>query len=284
MGKPMAKNLIAAGYPVVVYNRTGSRTRELVDLGASPAESPSGVAHDCDLAITMVTDSPDVEEVVLGERGLIHGTRQGQIIADMSTVSPATERLIGERLGTLGVDYLDAPVTGGEKGAVEASLSIMVGGKLPAFERFLPVFQVLGKTVVYMGEQGAGQVTKLCNQAIVAASALAACEGLVLASKSGVGLDKVLRVISAGAAGSWFLSNLAPKMIKGDYSPGFMIRLMLKDLRLVMALAQQTGVPLPGTSVSEQLFRAAQVSGGGEDGIHGVIKAVEKLAGISTRL
>jgi 3-hydroxyisobutyrate dehydrogenase len=279
MGKPMAVNLLKAGHKLTVWNRTLSKTGELSAAGASVAESPKKVAEKSDVAITMVTNSSDVEEVILGPNGVIHGAKPGFILIDMSTISPTVTRKIAEELSKKGVKMLDAPVSGGEVGAREATLSIMVGGPEETFEECLPFFKALGKRVTYMGNSGMGQTTKLCNQAICALNIQAVCEGLMLGAKAGLDLKKLLEVVTAGAAGSWMLSNLGPKMAEHDFKPGFRIRHQQKDLQLVLALASELGLPMPGTALVQQMLRAVEAEGLGDEGTQAAIVAMEKLAG-----
>ena len=279
MGKPMAKRILEAGYPLTVWNRTRWKMEELVKLGAQGAESPKDVAEKSDVVITMVTDSPDVEEVVLGPSGVIEGAREGLILIDMSTISPEVTRRIAKKLAEKGVKMLDAPVSGGDIGAKQGTLSIMVGGPKDVFEKCLPIFKVLGKRITYMGPNGMGQTTKLCNQVICALNIQAVCEGLMLGAKAGLDLEKLLKVVTAGAAGSWMLSNLGPKMLKRDFKPGFKISHQLKDLRLALSFASQLRLPLPGTALVQQMLRAVEAEGLGDKGTQAAIVAMEKLAG-----
>ncbi len=279
MGKPMATNLLKAGYPLTVWNRTRSKMNDLVAMGAYGASSPKEVAERSDVVITMVTDSPDVEEVVLGPNGVIHGARPGLIVIDMSTISPIVTRKIASELAKKGVKMLDAPVSGGEKGAIEATLSIMVGGPKEVFEECLPIFRVLGKKITYMGPIGMGQTAKLCNQVICALNIQAVCEGLMLGAKAGLDLKRLLEAISAGAASSWMLINLGPKMIERDFKPGFKIRHQQKDIRLALTLASELKLPLPGTALVQQMLRIAEAEGLGEKGTQAAIVAMEKIAG-----
>ncbi len=280
MGKPMALNLLSAGYPMIVWNRTRSKMDDVVARGAEAASSPKEVAEKSDVVITMVSDSPDVEEVILGPSGVIEGAREGLIVIDMSTISPEVTRRIAERLSEKGVKMLDAPVSGGDVGAREGTLSIMVGGPREVFERCLPIFKVLGKRITYMGPNGAGQMTKLCNQVICALNIQAVCEGLILAAKAGLDLEKLLNVVTAGAAGSWMLSNLGPKMLKRDFKPGFKIKHQQKDIRLALSAAAALNLPLPATSLVHQIFRIAEAEGLSEKGTQALITAMEKVAGV----
>jgi len=279
MGKPMSIGLLKAGYPLTVWNRTKSKMEQLLAMGASGAESPEEVAEKSDVVVIMVSDSPDVEEIVLGPNGVIHGTRPGLVLIDMSTISPTTTRKVAGELSEKGVQMLDAPVSGGEVGAEEGTLSIMVGGPKEAFEECLPIFKVLGKTITYMGSNGMGQTTKLCNQVICALNVQAACEGLMLGAKAGLDLKKLLGVLTAGAANSRLLSKHGPKMIDRDFRPGFRIRHQLKDLRLVLSFAGEMDLPLPGTALVQQMLKAVQAEGMEEKGTQAAIVALEKLAG-----
>jgi len=279
MGKPMATNLLKAGYPLTVWNRTRPKMNDLVAMGAYGANSPREVAERSDVVITMVTDSPDVEEVILGPNGVIHGARPGLIVIDMSTISPIVTRKVAGELAKKGVKMLDAPVSGGEKGAIEATLSIMVGGPREVFEECLPIFRVLGKKITYMGSTGMGQTAKLCNQVICALNIQAVCEGLMLGAKAGLDLKRLLEAISAGAASSWMLINLGPKMLERDFKPGFKIRHQQKDIRLALALASELKLPLPGTALVQQMLRVVEAEGLGEEGTQAAIVAMEKIAG-----
>lgn len=279
MGKPMAMNLLNAGYKLTVWNRTRSKMDDLLAMGASGAESPKEVAEKSDVVITMVSDSSDVEEVVLGPQGIIYGAHEGLVLIDMSTISPTVTQKIAQELNAKGVKMLDAPVSGGEIGAKQATLSIMVGGPKETFDRCLPILQVLGKKVTHMGSNGMGQITKLCNQIICALNIQAVCEGLMLGAKAGLDLRKLLDVVTAGAASSWMLSNLGPKMIERDMRPGFKIKHQQKDLKLVLSFAAEIGLPLPGTALVQQMLRAVEAEGLGEQGTQAAIVAMEKLAG-----
>jgi len=278
MGKPMAKNLIAAEYPMTVWNRTRSKMGELLALGAKGASSPKEAAENSDFIITMLTDSPDVESILLGPNGVIDGAKKGLIVIDMSTISPGVARQIAKKLDDKGIKMLDAPVSGGEIGARNATLSIMVGGPKETFEEVLPIFQALGKKITHMGPNGSGQATKLCNQVICALNIQAVCEGLTLAAKAGLDPEKVLEVVTAGAASSWMLSNLAPKMLKRDFEPGFRIRHQQKDLRLALSAAAELNLPLPATGLVHQIFRVAEAEGLAEKGTQALIVAMEKIS------
>ena len=281
MGKPMCANLLKAGYSLTVWNRSQPGIDEVVGYGAAAGASPADVAAKSDIIVTIVTDSPDVQKVVLGPNGVLEGVKPGSVVIDMSTISPSVTRDVAAALGEKGVEMLDAPVSGGDVGAKAGTLSIMVGGKPEVFERCLPVFQAMGKNIIHIGPIGAGQTTKLCNQIAVALNMLAGCEAIMLAAKSGIDPKKMLDAISAGAAGSWMLSNLAPRIVNGDFAPGFMVKLAQKDLRLVLQTAEELELPLPGTSLMNQVWRAVQADGGGDLGTQAAIKALEKWANFS---
>ncbi|MFA6110361.1 MAG: NAD(P)-dependent oxidoreductase [Candidatus Latescibacterota bacterium] len=284
MGAPMALNLLKAGYAVEVYNRTDRpRVDQVVAAGGRRVASPQLAAANAEVVITMVTDTPDVEAVILGPEGVIHGARPGTTVIDMSTVSPRVTRQIGARLAEGGVAMLDAPVSGGEAGARNGTLSIMVGGEPEVFENCLPVLQALGRSVTLMGKAGAGQTTKLCNQIAVAVNNLAMAEALTLAATSELDPRLVLAAISGGAGGSWYLSNLGPRILDGDFAPGFTVDLQQKDLRLVLGAAADVQLPLPGVSLVNQLFNLVQRLGCGGDGVQALIKAYERQTGIEVR-
>jgi 3-hydroxyisobutyrate dehydrogenase len=279
MGGAMSTNLLKTGFPLTVWNRTPEKMRPLLEAGAKPVKSPKEVAERSDIVIDMVTDSKDVEEVLLGKEGVIHGARPGTIVVDMSTISPIVTREIAKKLGEKGIRMLDAPVSGGDIGARNATLSIMVGGDAEAYEECLPVFQAMGKTITYIGGHGDGQVCKAVNQILVGVNVLGVAEALMFASKAGVDVDKVLAAVSGGAAGSWQLANNGPKMLKGDYTPGFKVKDYIKDLRIIMETAAETKTPLVETAVVQQMFRNLDAEGLRDKGTQAVIVAVEKLAG-----
>lgn len=278
MGRGMARNIRAAGFPLFVYNRTASRMHELADSGALPTSSPADLTRRCDIVITCVSDTPDVEAVIAGTDGVLAGIRPGTLVIDMSTISPQTTVSLGERIRAAGGTFLDAPVSGGSEGAAKGTLSIMVGGAADDFARALPVFQAMGKNIVHVGAQGAGQTVKLVNQILVVGNALAMSEALLFAQAGGVDVAKALAAVSGGAAGSWMLSNRGPQILNRDWRPGFTIDLQQKDLRLVLDAADESGVPLPGTALIFQLYRTLQHAGLGHEGNHALVKALEQLA------
>lgn len=278
MGAPMCRNLLKAHYPVNVWNRTASKMKEQVSLGALPCGSPKEVAEKSDIIIIMVGDSPEVEKVVLGPLGIMEGASAGLVVVDMSSISPAADRHLAEILDERGVKMLDAPVSGGEIGAREATLSVMVGGEKETYEKCLPVFQALGKKITYLGQSGSGQAAKLCNQVICGLHIQAVCEGLILGAKLGLDLESLLDVVTAGYANSRILSDLGPKMIRKDFKPGFRMRHQLKDLKNALETAAELNLPLPCTSLVYQLFRAVAAMGQEENGTQTSILVMEKLA------
>ena len=283
MGKPMAGNLIKAGFPLVVHNRSRAAVDELAASGAAPAASAREVADASDIIVTMLPNSPDVELVALGPGGIKEGARSGQLLIDMSTINPIGSQKIAKELASVGMAMLDAPVSGGEKGAIEATLSIMAGGEPRDFERALPVFNALGKTITHMGPIGAGGFTKLANQIIVAINLTAIGEALVFGVKAGVDPERMVRALAGGLAGSKCLDQKAGKILSGDFAPGFKIDLHLKDLNLVQDAARSIGVPIPVAAVVEQFFAAARVRGCGGMDHSGVITFFEELAGVQVR-
>jgi 3-hydroxyisobutyrate dehydrogenase-like beta-hydroxyacid dehydrogenase len=278
MGAPMARNLLRAGHAVTVLSRTRARMAPLLAEGATAAESPTAVAAAVEAVVTCLPDTPDVEEVVAGSDGVLAGAAPGLIVVDTSTIAPDAARALAARAAAMGVAFLDAPVSGGEQGAIAGTLSIMVGGDAAAFARVTPIFTVLGRQATHMGGPGQGQMTKLVNQVVGASTLAAVAEGLVLAARAGLDAAAVVRALEGGAAASWMLSNLGPKMLRHDLAPGFMVRLQQKDLRLALAAAARLGVPLPGTALVHQLFTAVEVRGGGALGTQAFVTALEALA------
>ncbi len=275
MGAPMARRLLKAGHHLRVFNRSPEKARALLDEGAVMAPEAAAVAEGAEIIFIMVPDTPDVENVI----GRIEPSlARGQLVLDMSTIAPDAERRIAEKLAVLGVDYLDAPVSGGETGAIEGTLTIMVGGGEPSFNRARPLLEVLGKRITYMGPSGAGQTTKLANQIAVALTLEAAAEALLFAARGGLEPAKVLEAIGAGAAASWQLSNLGPKIIAKDYRPGFFVKLIRKDLRLVTEAANQNGIALPGLKMMTSMFNATAALGHDLDGTQALADALLRLA------
>ncbi len=279
MGRGMVQNLLEAGFRVRVWNRTAERMTGLVNAGAEAGSDPADVAAQTDIAITCVSDTPDVEAVILGDRGVLAGSDPGSLVVDMSTISPSVTRDIAAQLLDSDVQMLDAPISGGSEGAAKGTLSIMVGGAPEHVARAMPAFEAMGKTITHVGPIGAGQTVKLVNQIVVVVNMLAAAEGLLFAQAAGVDLEKTLDAITGGAAGSWMLANRGPQVVARDWRPGFMIDLQQKDLRLALEAADEMGVPLLGTGTVFQLYRTLQKAGLGREGNHGLAKALENLAG-----
>jgi len=283
MGMPMARNLMKAGFQVTVYNRTPPKADLLAAEGALKADSPKEVAAKNSVIITMVSDTPDVESVILGANGVIEGIKPDAVVIDMSTISPQATRKIAARLGEKKAHMLDAPVSGGEGGAIAGTLSIMVGGDAAILERCHPVLAAMGKTITHIGANGMGQTTKLMNQILVAGNLNAVCEALVFAQKQGVDVNKAIEAVKGGAAGSWQLANLGPRMIKRDFQPGFMVELLQKDLRLVMEGSELNKIPLPATALIHQLFDSLEAAGDGKCGTQALLKVAERLAGVEVK-
>jgi len=278
IGKPIAVNILKAGFPLVVHNRSQAAVDELATQGALRASNPREVAEKVDVVFTSLPDSPDVEKVVLGEDGIIEGGHAGLIHVDNSTIKPATARLIAEKLKEKGCFSLDAPVSGGDIGARQGTLAIMVGGDASALEKVRPVLQVIGKTITHVGESGCGQIAKAANQIMVAAQMVALGELLIFAQKSGADPRKVIEAIKGGAAQCWTLDVKPPRLFAGNRQPGFKARMQLKDLNIILETAREYGIPLPATAVNAQLFQALQQQGMGDLDNSAVIGVIEKLA------
>lgn len=317
MGRPMAGHLLRAGLPLTVWNRTPGKADELARGGARVTESPAELAAGSDVVMTIVTDGPDVEEVLFGPRGVVAGfaesgrcvipghagtqmraqadrtpacagvTQRGgnarPVVIDLSTISPRAARRIASKLAERGIDFLDAPVTGGDVGARNATLTIMVGGDAAVFERCRGLLSAMGRKIVHVGPNGAGQMVKACNQILCAVNMIAVCEALSLARRTGLDVNAMLDVVTSGAGGSWALENLGRKIVAGDLQPAFMVRLIQKDLRAVMEAAEEARLPLPGTALAMQLFRAVEASGGSELGTQAMIRAYERMGGESRK-
>lgn len=277
MGRPMALNLLRAGYRVTAYNRTREKMKELLEAGAAGAESPKEAAADATVAITIVTDAKAVREVVLGPEGVLEGLNSGDVLVDMSTIDPATEKEIAEALGDRGASLIDAPVSGGDVGAQKGTLAIMAGGDEEIFRRVRPVFEVLGSSITYCGPTGHGQLTKLCNQILVSVNLLAVCEALSFARRTGLDPEVMIEATRGGAAGSWQLTNLAPRIVAGDFAPGFMVDLMQKDLGIVLSTAFASSTSVLATSLVHQLFNALQAAGGGQQGTQALARVLERI-------
>jgi 3-hydroxyisobutyrate dehydrogenase len=278
MGAGMARNLVAAGHQLVVWNRT-SKKAQLIE-GANVSPTLRELAAIADLIMICVSDTPDVESVVLGTDGLLAGLRPGTLVVDHSTISPTATRTLDETVRAQGCHWLDAPVSGGPEGANRGTLTTMVGGDKDQLDRARPYLEAYSGVITHVGPVGAGQLVKLVNQILVVGNQLASSEALLFAQAAGLDLSDTLNAVKGGAAGSWMLSNRGPQMIDGDWRPGFTIDLQQKDLRLVLAAADELGVPLPGTALIFQLYRALQRVGLGDEGNHALIKALRMMAGI----
>ena len=284
MGKPMAGHLVKAGYPITVHNRSRSAVDELVAQGAQVASNPKEIAARSDVVITMLPDSPDVEAVALGSNGVAAGARPGLIHVDMSTIAPEAARRIAAAERRAGIDNLDAPVSGGDIGAKNATLTIMVGGERHAFEKCLPIFEVMGKRITLIGDHGAGQIAKACNQIMVAAQMVAMGELLIFAHKAGADPRKVVEAIQSGAAQCWTLDTKPARLFAGNRSPGFKASMMLKDLNIVIDSARAYGVPLPTAAANAQLFGAMIAAGRGDLDNSAIISVIEDLARVKLEI
>ena len=278
MGKPMARNLMKAGHEVVVHTRTAEKQTELEREGARGAGSPRAVAEQSDFVITMLPDSPDVEHVVTGPDGVLDGVRRGALVIDMSTISPAVTRRIAARLEERGASMLDAPVSGGDVGAIQGTLSIMVGGSERDFQRALPLFEAMGKKIVHMGEIGAGQITKAANQIVVAGVIAAVAEGLVLGSRGGVSPEKIIDVLGGGMAGNRVMEVKRDKFLTHRFTPGFRADLHHKDLGIALSAAREMGVVLPVTALLDQFYVAMNRKGWGGEDDSAMMRLIEDLS------
>ena len=285
MGLPMAKNLVEAGYTVTVFDLDAGAIEEAQGFGASPASTGAEVAAQSDIIITMVPDSPHVEAAIAGNGGIIEGIRAESVVIEMSTILPETGKRMAELLAEKGADFVDAPVTGGVAGAEAGSMSILVGGDAEAFERTLPILSILGGDITHMGPVGAGHTTKIANQLIGVATLAGLSEAFVLAKKSGLDMQTFYDAVKNGAGRSWALETLGPKILKGDFSPGFMVKHMQKDLRLAGQLADDTGTSIPTTSLISQLYHAVQAESPEaiNQGHQALIQAIEKLSNAEAR-
>lgn len=279
MGRWMCHHLIAAGYQAVVYNRTISKTRPLIEEGAILAKDSCEVAQKSDIIFTMVGFPSDVEECYFGADGIFAGAKPGSIFVDMTTTKPSLAIMINEKAKQIGCDSIDAPVSGGDVGAREAKLSIMAGGSQETYEAVLPFFNIMGKSVVLEGGPGAGQHTKMANQITIAGTMIGVCESLLYAHKAGLDLNTMVGTISKGAAGCWTLDNLAPRIIKGDYAPGFFIDHFVKDMGIALEEARRMHISLPGLALVNQLYVALQGTGNGKNGTQALVLALDRISG-----
>ena len=288
MGLPMAKNLVDAGYSVVGYNRSDDPTEELVAHGGKDGGSPASVTEQSDVVLLCLPDSPDVQNVVLGEGNesdpVIDGVSEGMTVIDHSTISPTVAESVSDRLADEGVSVLDAPISGGEQGAIEGTLSIMVGGDEDVLDEHIDVLEVMGETITHCGPSGAGQTTKACNQIVVAAQMVGVSEALVFADNAGADLEAVVDAISGGAAGCWTLDNRAPSMIHGDFDPGFFAEYQYKDLRIATDAGENFGSPMPQTELAHELYKTMLQNGMGRDDNSGVMQVLEMMSGGEARV
>ena len=286
MGLPMSRNLVEAGYAVTVFDLDGGAIEQALAFGASSASTGARVAAQSGIIITMVPDSPHVEAAIAGPGGILEGVKAGSVVIDMSTISPATGKQMAVLLEEKGANFVDAPVTGGVEGAVTGTLSILVGGNAGAFERALPVLNVLGSDITHMGPVGSGHTTKIANQLIGVATLAGISEAFVLAKKCGLDLQLFYDAVKNGAGRSWALETLGPKILEGDFSPGFMVKHMQKDLRLADQLAADTGTSLPTTNLIAQLYRSIQAErpGATDQGHQALVQAIEKLSNAEARI
>jgi 2-hydroxy-3-oxopropionate reductase len=280
MGRPMALNLMKGGYKLWAYARRPDTLQPLVEAGATACATAAEVAKHADVIFTMVSDTPDVESVIFGESGIAKHVRSGSVIVDMSTISPTATKVFAERLAKQGVDMLDAPVSGGETGAINATLSIMVGGKTKVFERVKPLFECMGKNIVHIGDNGAGQVAKACNQIVVAVTIEAVAEALTFARKNGTDPAKVREALMGGFAGSKIMEVHGKRMLDNDFKPGFKVGLHQKDMRIVMETAHQLGVALPAAAMVTQHLNALMGTGGTDLDSAAVVKIIERMSGM----
>jgi 3-hydroxyisobutyrate dehydrogenase len=280
MGTSMAGHLLSGGYPLTVYSRTRQRAEPLIERGAAWADTPAAVAAASDVVFTMVGYPADLREVVLGDAGILPAARPGTVIVDMTTSEPSLAREIYAAARDKNVDSVDAPVSGGDVGARNAALSIMVGGDAGTVQRLRPLFELMGKTIVHQGPAGAGQHTKMVNQTLIATGMIGVCEALLYAYKAGLDPQTVLQSVGGGAAGSWSLTNYAPRMLNGDYAPGFLVEHFIKDMEITLAEARRMDLSLPGLALAHELYLALRAQGGGRDGTQALIHVLARLSAV----
>ena len=279
MGKPMVRNLMKKGFPVSIYTRTKSKVLDVIEEGAVWCDDVKTCVQDKDVIITIVGYPKDVEEVYLGKDGIIEADVSGKLFCDMTTTKPSLDAAIAEKVREKGGDMADAPVSGGDTGARNGTLSIMVGASAEAFEALMPLFSVMGKSISLMGDVGAGQHTKMANQIVIAGTMCGVSEALIYGAKAGLDLEKMVATISKGAAGCWTLDNLAPRVLKGDYAPGFMVEHFIKDMGIALEEAEMMELSLPSLALARQLYLAVKAQGCGRNGTQVLVKALESLAG-----
>lgn len=280
MGASMCGHLIEAGHVVTVHSRTRERAQPLLDRGAAWADTPAGVARAAEVTFTMVGYPADVREVILGEQGVLSQARPGTVIVDMTTSEPSLAREIFEAARSRGVASVDAPVSGGDVGARNATLSIMIGGEAETVASLRPLLELMGRTISHQGPAGSGQHTKMVNQTLIATGMIGVCEALLYAHRAGLDLEAVLEAVGGGAAGSWSLSNYAPRMLRGDFAPGFMVEHFIKDMEITLAEARRMNLALPGLALAHELYLALRAQGGGRDGTQSLIRALARLSAV----
>ena len=281
MGGPMAKHLVNAGYKLNVYNRTKEKANELLGLGCTWYDTPAEIAANSDVIVTIIGFPIDVEECYFGEQGIFQKLKPGAILIDMTTTKPSLAIKISDEAAKVGAEFIDAPVSGGQVGAVGGTLSIMIGGKKEVVDSAMPLFQAFGKNMVYQGKAGAGQHTKMCNQITIAGTMIGVCEGLIYGAKAGLDLNTMLESITKGAAGCWTLDVLAPKVVKGDFAPGFSVDNFIKDLTIVLEEAEAMKLSLPGVALVKQLYISLKAMGKGTSGTQALYQVLEKLANMN---
>ena len=284
MGLPMCRHIMDKGYPVTVYSRTMEKTRPLVEAGATPGESPKAVASSCSIVFTMVGFPEDVEAVYLGPGGLVENAAPGSVLVDMTTTEPSLSAKIAEAAKKRGVTVLDAPVSGGDVGARNAALSIMVGGEAEALERVRPLLEAMGKNIVHQGPAGMGQHAKMCNQIVIAGTMIGVCESLLYGYKAGLNLPVMLQSVQGGAARCWTLENLAPRILDGNFDPGFFVDHFIKDMGIALKESARMRLCLPGLALVRELYLAVSAQGCGKCGTHALMLALERLSGIEREL
>ena len=282
MGASMAGHLQKAGHDVSVFTRSKKRAQALLDLGATWYDSPAEVASNSEIVFSIVGHPEDVRDIFLGSRGILHEKAVCKIVVDMTTSQPSLARTLYEEAAKLGIESLDAPVSGGDVGAKEAKLAIMVGGKKDVYDTVLPLFEIMGKNISYMGDAGSGQHTKMVNQILVAGTMIGICEALLYAHRQGLDMQQVIDIVETGAAGSWSLSNLGPRIVKGNFDPGFFVEHFIKDMGIALKEAEEIGLALPGLALVQQLYLAVKAQGHGRSGTHALFLALESLNGGSS--
>ena len=283
MGKSMAGHLMDAGHELYVYSRTKAKCGDIIEKGAHWCDPPKAVAENTDIVFTIVGFPKDVEEVYLGENGLIEGTREGMIFCDMTTTKPSLDIQIGKELEKKGASMCDAPVSGGDSGARNATLSIMAGADKATFDALLPYFNIMGKSITHMGELGAGQHTKMANQIVIAGTMCGVSEALVYGARAGLDTEKMVQTISKGAAGCWTLDNLAPRVLRDDLAPGFMVDHFIKDMGIALEEAEKMELVLPSLALTKQLYLSLKANGMGRNGTQALVKAIEQLSGMEEK-